>query len=186
MTTNICLSGGADGADLEWGAAAARAGHHVVHWSFAGHRTCAPKEQVVILTEDELRRADVHLAHANRVLGRRFPPASAYALNLLRRDWFQAAEAEAVYAVAELDRRGQVKGGSAWSIQMLRDCRPDAPAYLFEQMLGVWLMWRDGWRATASVPPPCGIWAGIGTRALNARGRTAIHELMQLLPLPRS
>jgi hypothetical protein len=94
----------------------------------------------VILSEDELRQADVHLVQANRVLGRRFPPTSAYALNLLRRDWFQAAQAEAVYAVAELDRQGQVQGGSAWAIQMLQDRRPDAPAYLFEQNLGAWLI----------------------------------------------
>jgi hypothetical protein len=96
VLTNICMSGGAEGADLEWGAAAARAGHQVVHWSFAGHRTRAPKEQMVILPEDELRQADAHLAQANRVLRRRFPPASAYALNLLRRDWFQAGKAEPV------------------------------------------------------------------------------------------
>jgi hypothetical protein len=178
IMTNICMSGGAEGADLEWGAAAVRAEHQVIHWSFAGHRTRAPKEQVVILTEDELRQAEVHLGRANRVLGRRFPPASTYALNLLRRDWFQAAKAEAAYAVTELSQQGQVKGGSAWAIQMLRDCRPDAPVYLFEQNLGIWLMWRDGWRTAGSTPPPRGIWAGIGTRALNECGRAAIHELM--------
>jgi hypothetical protein len=61
---------------------------------------------------------------------------------------------------------------------MLRDCRPDAPAYLFEQNLGTWLMWRDGWRAAQSVSPPRGIWTGIGTRRLNQLGHAAIHELM--------
>ena len=39
---NICLSGGADGSDLQWAMMAGSLGHKVVHWSFQGHRSEAP------------------------------------------------------------------------------------------------------------------------------------------------
>ncbi len=83
---NVCLSGGADGADLVWGAEACRHGHKVRHFSFAGHRTQAPPDELVILSDNELRRADPYLAKANARLKRDWPPASQYAANLLRRD----------------------------------------------------------------------------------------------------
>jgi len=49
VATPICLSGGAPGADLEWGLCARAAGHTVIHWSFVGHRTKAPLGEHVIL-----------------------------------------------------------------------------------------------------------------------------------------
>ncbi len=67
---NVCLSGGADGADLVWGAEARRYGHKVLHFSFAGHRTQAPPDELVILSDNGLRRADPYLAKANARLKR--------------------------------------------------------------------------------------------------------------------
>lgn len=109
------------------------------------------------------------------------PPAIEYAHSLLRRNWWQARDSDAVYAVAALDPRGRVEGGSAWAIRMLLDRRPEAPAFLFDQRRGRWLAWR---RATgrrepvAAVPRPAGRWAEIGARALNSAGAVAIRALL--------
>lgn len=68
----ICLSGGAEGADIAFGTIASSRGHEVFHFSFDGHRTRAPLHQVVTLDDTLLREADPHLEKANATLKRRF------------------------------------------------------------------------------------------------------------------
>ena len=34
LADDVCLSGGARGADVTWGINAKKAGHQVIHWSF--------------------------------------------------------------------------------------------------------------------------------------------------------
>jgi hypothetical protein len=176
---NICQSGGARGADLAWGNHAARLGHKVIHFSFGGHRTRAPAEQLVVLTDDELRQADPHLAIANQTLRRSWPPATDYSAGLLRRDWYQVRNAERVYAVARFGSDGNIEGGTAWGVTMFINSHRGAPceAYLFEPNLLRWLAWNAEWQPIGNPPPPRGIWAGIGTRDLDAAGEDAIAAL---------
>ena len=178
---NICMSGGADGADLVWGAEARRHGHKVLHFSFAGHRTQAPPDELVILSEDELRRADPYLAKANARLKRHWPPARKYAANLLRRDWYQVKDAERVYAVARLQHNRQIEGGTAWTVALFLDQHDGrrCEAYLFEPNRKQWFKWNADWQAIAKPPPPSGLWAGIGTRALSPLGEAAIRGLFE-------
>jgi hypothetical protein len=177
---NVCQSGGARGADLAWGDHAARLGHKVVHFSFDGHRTRAPAEQLVVLWDDELRRADAHLAIANRTLRRTWPPATDYSASLLRRDWHQVRNAERVYAVARFGSDGQIEGGTAWGVTMFIDRHAGKPcgAYLYEPSLQRWLSWNAEWQPIGTTPAPHGIWAGIGTRDLDAAGEKAIAALL--------
>jgi hypothetical protein len=51
------MSGGADGADLQWGMCAGKAGHQVIHWSFDGHRSQAPYQEIVRIPPDLLKEA---------------------------------------------------------------------------------------------------------------------------------
>jgi len=173
------MSGGADGADLVWGAEARRHGHKVLHFSFAGHRTQAPPDELVILSDHDMRRADPYLAKASARLKRHWPPASKYAANLLRRDWYQVKNAERVYAVASLQENGQIKGGTAWTVDLFiaRHDRRPCEAYLFELNRRQWFKWNTDWEAIAMRPPPLGMWAGIGTRALSPSGEAAIRGL---------
>ena len=177
--SNVCMSGGADGADLVWGAEARRHSHKVLHFSFAGHRTQAPPDELVILSEDDLRRADPYLAKATVRLNRDRPPASQYAANLLRRDWYQVKDAERVYAVARLQDNRQIEGGTAWTVTLFIDRHDGRPceAYLFEPNRRQWLRWNTDWEASAMPPPPSGLWAGIGMRALSPSGEAAIQAL---------
>src|ERR1044072_8364987 len=122
-----CLSGGAPGADLEWGLWAASKGHGVTHFSFVGHNTAAPDGQLVRLTEKQLKEADPHCRRANQTLGRKLPPRSQHSANLLRRDWYQARYAKSCYGVDTFGLpadtklfsgaivQGKVKGGTAWA-----------------------------------------------------------------------
>ena len=176
----ICLSGGAAGADSQWGMAAGMAGHMVIHFSFQGHKTQVPQDEIVVLTDEQLREADPHLEKANETLKRKVPYNKPWVVNLLRRNWFQVKDTQSVYAVSHLDN-GMVSGGTAWATQMFIDRFEggECPLYLFDQKQGAWLTWARGrWSSSSFVHPPHGIWTGIGSRDLNETGKRAIRTLL--------
>lgn len=175
---NVCLSGGADGADLQFGMTAGMLGHSVIHWSFNRHKSSAPKEELVELSEEQLVKADPYLVRANKTVGRRIP-INLYVKNLLRRNWYQVQHAERVYAVAPIEH-GQVQGGTAWATQMFIDRYDGAPCecYVFDLITEKWFVWKGDWIEIESPPQPFGIWAGIGSRKLSTAGKNAIRTLM--------
>jgi hypothetical protein len=178
---NVCLSGGADGADLMWGMTAGSRGDHVIHFSFAGHKSKAPPTEVVVLTEEQLREADAHLEKANEALGRSVPYKKPWVVNLLRRNYYQVADSQRVYAVATFDKKMKVSGGTAWAVQMFIDLHgPNCEVYVYDQIKEQWFKWMGkGWLGMVGEPsPPQGIWTGIGSRDLNEAGKIAIRRLM--------
>ena len=180
-TGRLCLSGAAPGSDAYWGDLAWQRGDGVVHWSFAGHSRAQCAGEVAELTTSQLARADSALRIAADALARPWPPRSPYAASLLRRDFFQADFADALYAIAKFDRAGRMLGGTAWTVQMFLDrfTGSHVPAFAFDQRGGRWLERRGAsWQPVAEVPSPAGIWAGIGTRDLDATGMAAIQELL--------
>lgn len=99
---DICLSGGALGADTAWGKAASLSGHTVVHWSFKGHKS-ATTENIFVLDDEELSEADPHLKEANKFLKRSLPFRKPWIMNLLRRNWYQVKYIDSLYAVGTLN-----------------------------------------------------------------------------------
>lgn len=176
---NLCLSGGAEGADLQFGMTAGHAGHSVIHWSFKDHKTYAPEQEVVILTPDQLDAADEHCKQASLTLKKYYPPKSVYVKNLLRRNWYQVAAAERVYAVSTIVN-GIVEGGTSWATQMFIDRfnGESCECYVYDQLEEKWFKWNGVWEAVESPPAPFGVYAGIGTRNLNTAGKQAIRSLM--------
>lgn len=195
---NWCLSGGADGSDLQWGMTAGKAGHGVIHWGFKGHKSSAPKSEIVILPQSELDTADPHCAKANETLKRRWPPQWKNVGNLLRRNWFQVCFSESCYAVSTLKHvipgasipigaealNAIVQGGTGWAVQMFIDLHDGnaCPCYVFDQDAGYWFEWKGVWVRIYEPPKPQGIWAGIGTRKIEFAGKLAIRTLMDYKP----
>ncbi len=189
---NVCLSGGAKGADLQFGMCAGTAGQSVIHWSFKGHFTQAPQTEVVILTAQQLLAADEFLVRAAPKLKddkgkpKRYSPGRdpdapySFVPNLLRRNWYQVGDAERVYAVSTI-KHDVVQGGTAWAVQMFIDRFDGAPCecYVFDQDVGVWFKWNGAWEPLDEPPQPSGVWAGIGTRELNPAGKAAIRNLLR-------
>ena len=175
----MCLSGGAEGADLQFGMTAGMAGHSVIHWSFANHKSDAPPQEIVVLTEEQLSDADEPCKKASASLKKYYPPKSPYVRNLLRRNWYQVAAAERVYAVSVIVD-GIVQGGTSWATQMFID-RFDGGScecYVYDQLEEQWFKWNGLWEAVGSPPAPQGVYAGIGTRKLNNAGKQAIRSLL--------
>jgi hypothetical protein len=186
INKNICLSGGALGADLQWGMMAGRIGHSVIHWSFSGHKSLAPDQELVILKQDQLDKADAALIQASKSLKRPAPDKrSLHVANLLRRNYYQVQWAESLYAVTEL-KNGKPSGGTAWAVQMyidrfLHGSEPleGARLYLYDQLTDAWFQWTGSWNQMEADPPmPSGVWAGVGTRQLTEKGKWAIRNVM--------
>jgi hypothetical protein len=187
-TSNVLLSGGADGADSAFGRAATAAKHDVVHWSFSSHKTKLRKN-LYQLTDDHLTAADPYLLRANKSILRTFPCSSAVVNDLLRRNFYQVRWCDSVYAVSQFKADGSllnIDGGTAWACQMyvdrfIYDQEPMdlCNLYLFDQGSNRWYKWRRVWAEIDQPPTPAGIYAGIGSRKLTADGMAAIEKLYQ-------
>jgi hypothetical protein len=177
------MSGGALGADLQWGMCAGMAGHQVIHWSFPGHKSDAPAEELVRIPFETLTMADEHLEKANKTMNRRLSYDKPWIINLLRRNYFQVGNSQSVYAISTI-KKGLVQGGTAWAVQMFIDLHPESTeCYVFDQELAQWFQWlNSSWTAIETPPAPTGVWAGVGTRDLNQAGKQAIRQLMGYQP----
>lgn len=175
----ICLTGGADGADLQWGMCAGARGDMVVHWSFDGHRTRSPVSERAVLTPTQLAEANPALQIAAAQLNRRYPPANNYTRRLLQRNWFQVRDAGSLYAIAPLKPSG-IEGGTAWAVAMFlnRFSYSACPAYLFDLVSLAWRQWDGKNWIESKVPSPDGVWAGIGSRMLTPAGKAAIRSIL--------
>jgi len=183
---DTCFSGGAEGADQEWGKCAEKAGHNVVHYGFAG---IGSRHKVnYILLEDELKEADSYIEKADKLLKRgNFTNYSNYVKNILRRNWWQVSNSERVYAVAPLNiEDGTVRGGTGWAVQNAIDMHiPEV--YLFDMPRRIWYrydgtlngiqMWVNewGWKP----PKPYGNYTGIGSREITDAGLEAIRKVYE-------
>lgn len=182
---NICYSGGADGADIMWGETALIHKHNLIHFMFGSHKNITKiKQYAKILTKEELLTADPTLLKVNKVLKRSFPAHSDYVSNLLRRDYFQVKDSDAVYAIAGIDGN-TVFGGTAWAVESFKVLYPDShDIYVFDQSRDEWYEWClylgfPHWEPIDNPPVPQGRWTGIGTRSLEANGRSAILGAFQ-------
>ena len=90
-------SGGAKGIDTVGKIAGENVGHNQNHYYVEKNKT--PQGNVSI-TEQEAKKADPKLRKANSTLGRKFPTKNNYVNNLLRRNFSQVDNAEAVFAIA--------------------------------------------------------------------------------------
>lgn len=174
---DVCLSGGAEGSDTFWGNESKKIGHSVIHFSFVGHNN---SKDTIIISQSDLELADPYLLKANETLKRRFPPQNQFVANLLRRNWYQVKDSDAVYAIGFLNH-GYVKGGTAWAIQMFIDQYNDIgtiPCYIFHQTMNQWYQRIDGEWISTNPPKPSGVWTGIGSRDLQDNGKRAIRNIL--------
>ena len=182
--SNICWSGGADGADVAWGKAASAVGHEVRHVSFKGHKGSKLPEAWVI-PPDRLLTADPILKMANSVLKRAFPSHSEFVDNLLRRNYWQVNDSDSIYAIAGIDyEHGSVFGGTAWAIECFKILYPNSDKiFVYDSRLDNWFQWDlesglyGAWKVIEKPPVPTGKWTGIGSRELDENGYNAINSL---------
>lgn len=171
MSSYVNHSGGAKGSDSYWGEIGEKYGIKSNHYHAQGERTATGNTP---LTQQQLVEADEHLRKANEKLGRTFPAKSNFINNLLRRNWYQVKNSDAIFAIGHLSK-GIVDGGTGWAVQMAID--NGKPVYVFDQVRNQWYKNIDGKWSESEVPTLTPNFAGIGTRELNSLGEKAIESV---------
>ncbi len=171
------VSGGAPGAESEFGACAERWGMTERTLSFAG-RALERRRGLVELSDDELRRGDVSRTWLTARMNRTYDPSPRFQ-KLLQTLWHQVTDAREVFSVGSIQADGTVRGGTGWAVELARLW--GKPVHVFDQPTAAWFAW-DGERwSEAPVAPviTTSRFCGTGTRHLEDGGRRAIRALFE-------
>jgi hypothetical protein len=173
----ILFSGGAQGAEAEFGSAAERLGIEEVTFSFAGHRPVRARG-LRVLNHEELRAGEVSLTYVARLMNRRYPDTPTFR-KILQSIWYQVNNGQEVYVVGTIEPDNTVRGGTGWGAEFAKLC--NKPLFVFDQRKDGWFEWDENdWRprAGADLPEIQHVHiTGTGTRFLEDNGRAAIHSL---------
>jgi hypothetical protein len=175
---SILFSGGALGAEAEFGACAERRGIDEVNFTFEGHKL-ARHRGVRVLNHEELQAGDVSLEYVSRLMNRRYTDAPTIR-KILQTIWYQVNNGQEIYVIGTVLDDGTVQGGTGWGAEFAKLC--NKPLYVFDQNRDAWLTWTGSdWRQAQNSSEEPVIthphFTGTGTRTLRDNGRRAIEAL---------
>jgi hypothetical protein len=169
------FSGGAKGAESEFGAQAEKMEVEEVNFTFEGHRT-KRKRGVRFLTGEELIQGDVSLSYVSRLMNRSYEHGPLLK-KVLQSIWHQINSAEEVFVVGKILDDGTVKGGTGWGAEFAKLC--NKPLHVFDQDKKEWFRWtQDRWKKVAPKIRKKHF-SGGGTRFLSDAGKKAIAKLFK-------
>ena len=168
------FSGGAQGAEAEFGRQAEHYGVQEINFTFEGHRIERARG-VRVLTPEELARKDVNLTYVSKLLHRKFSNGPQIRL-VLRTIMHQIDAGLEVFVVGVIQDDGTVKGGTGWGAEFAKIC--NKPLFVFCQEKAAWFAWEnDAWVAAPAPVITQTHFTGTGTRFLEAAGQQAIADL---------
>ncbi|MDQ3212665.1 MAG: hypothetical protein M3Q85_08320 [Acidobacteriota bacterium] len=180
MTMNksdfILFSGGAPGAEAEFGACAERHGIEEVNFTFEGHVE-ARRRGVRVLNHEELQAGDVSLEYVSRLMHRRYTD-SPLIRKVLQTLWYQVNNGQEIYVLGVIQDDQTVRGGTGWGAEFAKLC--NKPLYVFDQEKDSWFGWTGGeWKSLGTTPPTISHphFTGTGTRRVHDNGKRAIEDL---------
>jgi hypothetical protein len=180
MTKEDCIlfSGGAQGAEAEFGINAERFGIEEVNFTFEGHKILRHRG-LRVLNHEELKQvtsAWVFVA----------PDESRYTdspvfRRILQSIWHQINNGQEIYVIGKILDDKTVKGGTGWGAEFAKLC--NKPLHVFDQERSQWFTWNEGsWteRKKGEEPVIQHIhFTGTGTRFLEESGRKAVEGLFR-------
>lgn len=175
----ILFSGGAQGAEAEFGACAERFGIEEVNFSFDGHKPVRTRG-LRILNHEELHAGEVSLAYVSRLMNRRYPDTPTFR-KILQSIWYQVNHGQEIYVIGSIQPDQTVRGGTGWGAEFAKLC--NKPLFVFDQERASWFEWdgdQSQWLARGAGNEPVIAhvhFSGTGTRMVNAAARTAIEGL---------
>ncbi len=175
----ILFSGGAKGAEAEFGANAERFGIDEVNFTFEGHHNVRQRG-LRVLNHEELQSGDVSLEYVSRLMNRRFTD-NLTIRKLLQTIWYQINNGQEIYVIGEILEDKTVKGGTGWGAEFAKLC--NKPLYVFDQKRNAWFRWNQvDWSERKRGDEPVishTHFVGTGTRFLEEDGKKAIKELFE-------
>jgi hypothetical protein len=170
------LSGGARGAEAEFGACAEEYGVSEKHFSFAGRKT-ARTRGLVLLAPDELRQGNVSRAYLESRMKRKYRKTEDFN-KVLQSIWHQVNPAGEVFAVGVIKPDKTVKGGTGWAVELAKHQKK--PVHVYDQERRAWFAWTAGeWHPAEPPVIRCARFAGTGTRSITPEGKQAIRGLFE-------
>jgi len=169
------LSGGADGAEAEFGACSERYGVREENFSFEGHKV-ARTRGLRLLTDEELRDGDVSLAYVSATMHRPYHQ-NPLLRKVLQSIWHQVNSSQEVFIIGIIQPDDTVKGGTGWAAELAR--HQQKPLHVYDQDRRHWFSWDHKGRLWQKSRPTIrrSRFTGTGTRHLTDDGRAAITEL---------
>lgn len=175
----VLYSGGAKGAEAEFGANAERFGIDEVNFTFEGH-AAERRRGLRALNHKELKNGDVSLEYVSRLMNRTYTDNPTFR-KVLQSIWYQINNGQEIYVIGEILNDNTVKGGTGWGAEFAKLC--NKPLYVFDQKRNAWFAWNQtGWieRGRGAEPVISHIhFTGTGTRFLEENGRKAVRELFE-------
>jgi hypothetical protein len=172
----ILFSGGLQGAEAAFGAAAEQFGIEEVNFTFDGHKIERTRG-IRVLNHEELQRGDVSLAYVSKLMHRNYPDAPTIR-KVLQMIWYQVNSGQEVYVIGKIMEDGTVRGGTGWGAEFAKLC--NKPLFVFDQEKAGWFAWkRERWSDVDAPRVRHPHFTGTGTRFLTDAGRTAVAELFQ-------
>ncbi|HQK99160.1 MAG TPA: hypothetical protein PK090_00235 [Smithellaceae bacterium] len=175
----VCFSGGAQGAEAQFGEMAERFGLEEVNFTFEGH-TIVRTRGLRVLTNEELKNGDVSLEYISRLMNRRYTDNATFR-KILQTIWYQINNGQEIFVIGEILPDKTVKGGTGWGAEFSKIC--NKPLHVFDQKQGAWFTWnklefvrREKGDEPVITHPH---FTGGGTRFLEANGKTAIKNLFE-------
>jgi hypothetical protein len=169
------LSGGAAGAEAEFGSCAEKWGLAEINFSFTG-RSTERDRGLVVLSENELKQGDVSSSYVQAHMHRKYPETPLFR-RVLQSIWHQVNTTGEVFAVGVLQKDNTVKGGTGWAAELARHM--DKSVHVYDQEQKCWFRWQGGWVAEKDPVITKTRFTGTGTRFLSDDGRDAIRALFQ-------
>src|SRR3954465_12307661 len=168
----ILFSGGAPGAEAQFGDCAERHGVEEVNFTFDGHKV-ERHRGVRVLNHEELLAGDVSLAYVSRLMHRRYTEGPTLR-KVLQTLWYQVNNGQEIYVVGAILDDDTVRGGTGWGAEFAKLC--NKPLFVFGQERGGWYQWTgDAWsRMTGGPTITHPHFTGTGTRTLHPNAKNAI------------
>src|SRR5690606_27927586 len=147
----ILFSGGAQGSEAEFGAAAERYGIEEVNFSFDGHKPVRTRG-LRVLNHEELHAGEVSLAYVSRLMNRRYPDTPTFR-KILQSIWYQINSGQEIYVIGNILEDKHVRGGTGWGAEFAKLC--NKPLFVFDQAQGAWFQWDgEDWRRRDGADQP--------------------------------
>jgi len=175
----VLFSGGAKGAEAEFGVNAELFGIDEVNFTFEGHNI-ERRRGLRVLNHKELKNGDVSLEYVSRLMNRTYTDNPTFR-KILQSIWYQINNGQEIYVIGEILDDNTVKGGTGWGAEFAKLC--NKPLYVFDQKRNAWFVWNQiEWvkQSRGDEPKISHIhFTGTGTRFLEENGRKAIRELFE-------
>ena len=174
---SILFSGGAPGAEAEFGAGAERHGIEEVNFTFEGHRIDRHRG-VRVLNHEELQSGDISLAYIGRLMHRSYTDSPTLR-KVLQTLWYQVNSGQEIYVIGTILDDKTVRGGTGWGAEFAKLC--NKPLHVFDQEKDRWFTWAgEEWTPRPASDGPIithAHFTGTGTRTLQEHSRKAIADL---------